>query len=79
MTIKTVVTKIKRIKEGKVTNIRRSGALEAHALEAQGGYSLSSVAIRDPDQIAEAFSFSPVTPQNIVWVRLDLELEGQQS
>ena len=79
MTIKTVVTKIKRNKEGKVTDIRRNSALETHAGEVQGSYSLSSAATGDPDPIAEAFSFSPVTPQNIVGVRLDIGLEGQQS
>ena len=77
MTMKTVFTKIKRNKEGKVTNIRKNGALEAHAGEAQGGYSLSSAVTGDPDPIAEAFNFRPVTPQNIVGVRLDLGLEGQ--
>ena len=48
VTMKTVVTKIKPNKEGKVTNIRRNGALEAHSSEAQDGYSLSSTATGDP-------------------------------
>ena len=78
MTIETVVTKINHNKEGKVTNIRRNGALETIAPKAQGGYSLSSVATGDRP-IAEAFSFSLVTPQNIFQVRLDLGLESQQS
>ena len=79
MTIKTVVMKIKRIKEGKVTNLRRNCALEAHADEVKGSYSLSSTDTGDPYPIAEAFSFSLITPQNIVGVNFDLRLEGQQS
>ena len=38
VTMKTVVTNIKRNKEGKVTSIRRNGALEALAGEVQGRY-----------------------------------------
>ena len=44
MTMKTVVTDIKPNKEGKVTDIRRNGALETHVGDAQGSYSLSSTA-----------------------------------
>ena len=62
MTIRTVVTKIKCIKEGNITNIRRNGALETHIGEDQGSNSLSFAATRDFDLIVEAFSFSPVTP-----------------
>ena len=62
-----------------VTNIRRNGALEAHAGEVQGNYSLSSAATGDPYPVAEDFSFSLITPQDIVGVSFDLRLEGQQS
>ena len=79
MTMKTIVTKIKPNMKGKVTDIRRNGGLETHALEAQGGNSLSFVATGDPNPIAEAFRFSLVSPQNIVGVRLDLGLESHQS
>ena len=79
MTMKTVVTKIKSNKEGKITDIRRNGALETHVSKAQNCYSLSATATRDANPIAEVFSFSPVTPQNVVGVKLDLRLELKQS
>ena len=62
VTKKTVVTKIKPNKEGKVTDIRRDGAFEVHAGEVQGYYSMSFAATGNPNPVAEAFSFSPITP-----------------
>ena len=79
MAMKAIVIEIKLDEEGKVTNIRRNGALETHVSKAQSCYSLSATATRYTNPVAEVLSFSPVAPQNVVGVNLDLRLEGKQS
>ena len=79
MAMKAIVIEIKLDEEGKVTNIRRNDALETHVSKAQSCYSLSATATRDTNPVAEVLSFSPVAPQNVVGVNLDLRLEGKQS